>query len=277
MSSTGALSLSKVPEKLVIIGAGVIGLELGSVWGRLGAQVTVLEYLDRITPGMDSDTAKNFQRILQKQGIDFKLGMKVLSAEREGSGAKVVAEPAKGGDQETFECDNVLVAIGRRPVTKGMGLEEVGVKMNEKGVIQTDAHFQTSVPSIYAIGDCIPGPMLAHKAEDEGIACAELLAGKAGHINYDVIPSVVYTHPEIAWVGKTEEELKEAGVAYNVGKFNMMANSRARTTGECVASKRYIVLLDVMVSCCQVMRPDLSSSYQTKKRIVCLVYTSLRR
>ena len=219
VSSTGALTLEKVPEKLVVIGAGVIGLELGSVWRRIGAQVTVVEFLDRILPGMDSEVARQSQRLFEKQGMTFKLGSKVSAVDASGKKLKVKVEPAKGGDAETIEADVVLVAIGRVPFTEGLGLTEAGVALDERGRVKTDAHFATNVPGIYAIGDVIAGPMLAHKAEDEGVAVAEILAGQAGHVNYDVIPAVVYTYPEIASVGKTEDELKQAGVAYNVGKF----------------------------------------------------------
>jgi dihydrolipoamide dehydrogenase len=227
VSSTGALSLSKTPAKLLVVGAGVIGLELGSVWARLGAEVTVVEYLDRILPGMDGEVAKQFQRLLEKQGFKFHLGHKVASVAKTASGAKAVIEPAKGGAAQTLEADIVLVAIGRRPYTQGLGLEAAGVAL-ERGRIVIDQHFQTNVPGVYAIGDVVRGPMLAHKGEDEGGAVAEILAGQAGHVNYDAIPSVVYTSPEVAVVGKTEEDLKTAGVAYNVGKFPFTANGRAR-------------------------------------------------
>ena len=228
VSSTGALDLAKVPGKMVVIGAGVIGLELGSVWRRLGAQVEVIEYLDRILPGMDLECCKQFQRMMEKQGITFRLGAKVTGAEKIKGGVKLSVEPAAGGEKTVVGADVVLVAIGRKPFTDGLGLEAVGVKLDNRGRIETDAHYATNVPGIYAIGDVIKGPMLAHKAEDEGVACAEMLAGKAGHVNYDVIPGVVYTYPEIASVGKTEEDLKAADTAYNVGKFPFMANGRAR-------------------------------------------------
>ena len=228
VSSTGALDLEEVPGKLVIIGAGVIGLELGSVWRRLGSEVLVIEYLDRILPGMDGEVGKQFQRILSKQGMQFKLSSKVTKVETSGNRAKVTVEPAAGGAGEEIETDVVLVSVGRVPYTEGLGLDEVGVAKDNKGRVVTDAHFATSVPGIYAIGDVIAGPMLAHKAEDEGVAVAELLAGKAGHVNYDVIPNVVYTFPEVASVGKTEEDLKAAGVAYNTGKFPFTANGRAK-------------------------------------------------
>ena len=227
VSSTGALALDKVPEKLLVVGAGVIGLELGSVWRRLGAQVTVVEFLDRILPGMDAEVAKQFQRILQKQGMTFKLSHKVTAVDSSGKTLKASVEPAAGGSAETIEADVVLVAIGRVPYTEGMGLAELGVAM-ERGRVVTDSHFASNVAGIYAIGDVIAGPMLAHKAEDEGIAVAEILAGQAGHVNYDAIPNVIYTYPEVASVGKTEEELKAASVAYSVGKFPFTANGRAK-------------------------------------------------
>jgi dihydrolipoamide dehydrogenase len=232
VTSTGALELDKVPGHLVVIGAGVIGLELGSVWRRLGAKVTVIEFLDRILPGMDADIVKQAQRILAKQGLDFRLGAKVTGAATSDAGVTLTVEPAKGGDAQTIEADIVLLAIGRRPHLDGLGLAEAGVALDERGRVRTDAHFATNVAGIHAIGDAIAGPMLAHKAEDEGVALAEILAGKAGHVNYDVIPGVVYTWPEIASVGKTEEELKAAGIAYNVGKFPFTANGRARAMGE---------------------------------------------
>lgn len=228
VSSTGALELDKVPGKMLVVGAGVIGLELGSVWRRLGAEVTVVEFLDRILPGMDSEIAKTFARSLKKQGINLKLGKKVTGAESAGKGLKVTIEPAAGGDAETLEADVMLVAIGRIPYTEGLGLEDAGVKLDDRGRVAIDDHFATNVEGIYAIGDVVVGPMLAHKAEDEGVALAEILAGKAGHVNYDVIPSVVYTMPEVAVVGKSEDDLKDAGIEYNVGKFALTANGRAR-------------------------------------------------
>jgi dihydrolipoamide dehydrogenase len=228
ISSTGALTLDKVPEKLLVIGAGVIGLELGSVWRRLGSQVTVVEFLDRIIPGMDLEVAKSFQRLLEKQGFEFKLSTKVTSVDTSGKKLKAQIEPSAGGKSETLEADVVLVAIGRVPYTEGLGLKEAGVELDQRGRIKTDGHFATNVKGIYAIGDVIAGPMLAHKAEDEGVAAAEILAGQAGHTNYDVIPSVIYTFPEVASVGKTEEELKQAGIAYNVGKFPFTANGRTK-------------------------------------------------
>ena len=227
VSSTGALELATVPKRLLVVGAGVIGLELGSVWRRLGSDVMVVEFLDRITPGMDNDVSKNFQRVLKKQGMIFKLGTKVTGVEKQKSGLKVTVEPAAGGDAETLDADVVLVSIGRVPYTEGLGLDAVGVQM-ERGMIVTDEHFKTNVDGIYAIGDVIAGPMLAHKAEDEGVAVAEHLAGQSGHVNYDVIPNVIYTYPEVASVGKTEEELKDAGIAYNTGKFPFTANGRAK-------------------------------------------------
>ena len=228
VSSTGALSLEKVPEKLLIIGAGVIGLELGSVWRRLGAEVTVVEFLDRILPGMDGEVAKQFQRILEKQGFAFRLGAKVTGIDSSGKTLSAQIEPAAGGAAETLQADVVLVAIGRVPYTEGLGLKEAGVALDNRGRVQIDAHFATSVKGVYAIGDVVAGPMLAHKAEDEGVAAAEILACQAGHVNYDVIPGVVYTTPEVSAVGKTEEELKQAGVAYTVGKFPFTANGRSK-------------------------------------------------
>jgi dihydrolipoamide dehydrogenase len=217
-----------VPAKLLIVGAGVIGLELGSVWHRLGAQVTVVEFLDRILPGMDGEVAKQFQRILEKQGFAFKLGTKVTGVDTSGKTLVAQIEPAAGGTAEKLEADIVMVAIGRVPYTEGLGLKEAGVALDNHGRVQIDPHFATSVKGVYAIGDVVAGPMLAHKAEDEGVAVAEILAGQAGHVNYDVIPSVVYTTPEISSVGKTEEELKQAGVAYTSGKFPFTANGRSK-------------------------------------------------
>ena len=231
VDSTGALSLSEVPGHLVIIGAGVIGLELGSVWRRLGAEVTVVEYLDRICPGIDEETAKTFQRSLTKQGFKFQLGQKVTGAAASASGVEITMEPVKGGEPVKLAANYVLVAIGRRPFTEGLGLETVGVTPDKRGVIAND-HFKTGVGGVWVVGDVTSGPMLAHKAEDEGVACVELIAGKAGHVNSDLIPGVIYTAPEVATVGKTEEELKAAGVAYKVGKFPFTANSRARINHE---------------------------------------------
>ncbi|WDI32434.1 dihydrolipoyl dehydrogenase [Hyphococcus flavus] len=231
VSSTGALDFANVPDHLVVIGGGVIGLELGSVWRRLGSKVTVVEFLDRILPTMDGEVSKQFQRILKKQGVDFKLSSKVTGAKTSERGVHLTVEPAADGDESVIDCNAVLVAIGRRPHTVGLGLETIGVKSDKRGFIETD-HFKTSVPGVWAIGDCITGPMLAHKAEDDGVACIELIAGKAGHVNYDTVPSVVYTYPEVAAVGKSEEQLKDEGVEYKVGKFPFAANSRAKTNHE---------------------------------------------
>jgi dihydrolipoamide dehydrogenase len=228
VSSTGALILPEVPKHLLVVGAGVIGLELGSVWRRLGAQVTVVEFLDGVLPGLDAELRRQAQRLFEKQGMTFKLSSKVTAVDTSGARLKASVEPAKGGAAETIEADIVLVAIGRVPYTEGLGLDAVGVKRDERGRIAVDHYYATSVPGIWAIGDVIAGPMLAHKAEDEGVAVAEILVGQAGHVNYDAIPNVVYTYPEIAVVGKSEEELKAAGIAYNVGKFPMMANGRAK-------------------------------------------------
>ena len=229
VSSTGALTLPRVPKHLLVVGAGVIGLELGSVWSRLGAQVTVVEYLDRITPGVDAELAKAFQRTLTKQGLKFKLGHKVKGATVQKSNVKVtIGKSDDTGEDEVMTVDRVLVATGRRPYTDGLGLDKAGVALDEKGRIRTDAHFATNVKGIYAIGDVIAGPMLAHKAEEEGVALAEILAGKSGHVNYNLVPGVIYTSPEVAWVGKNEEELKADNVSYKVGKFPFMANGRAK-------------------------------------------------
>ena len=231
VTSTGALELDKVPGHLVVIGGGYIGLELGSVWHRLGAKVTVVEYLDRLVPGMDGEIGKTFERVLGKQGLVFRLGTKVTSAKASDAGVELTVEPAKGGEAETLQADVVLVAIGRRPFTGSLGLAEAGVDMDERGFVKTDGHYATNVAGIYAIGDVIAGPMLAHKAEEEGVACAEILAGQAGHVNYGVIPGVVYTWPEVASIGSTEEMLKAAGTDYSVGKFPFSANGRARAMG----------------------------------------------
>ena len=228
VSSTGALTLDTVPGRLVVVGGGVIGLELGSVWARLGAKVTVVEYLDTILGGMDGEVAKQFQRILGKQGMEFKLGAKVTGVVKGKKGAKVTFEPVKGGEAQTIDADVVLVATGRKPFTAGLGCEEAGIALDERGRVKTDGHFRTTLDGVHAIGDVIVGPMLAHKAEDEGVAVAEILAGQAGHVNHGVIPGVVYTSPEIASVGKTEEELKKAGIEYKAGKFPFSANGRAR-------------------------------------------------
>lgn len=232
VSSTGALTLEKVPQHLLVVGGGVIGLELGSVWKRLGAKVTVVEFLDRITPGMDAELAKQFQRTLEKQGFEFKLGHKVTSATPKGKDVVVTIEPAAGGKAEELKADIVLVSIGRKPYTENLALEKAGLKADERGRIPVNSHLQTAVKNIYAVGDVIAGPMLAHKAEEEGVAAVEIMAGQKGHVNYDAIPSVVYTWPEVASVGKTEEELKAAGIEYKAGKFPFMANSRARAAGQ---------------------------------------------
>jgi dihydrolipoamide dehydrogenase len=231
VDSTGALRLPEIPKSLIVIGAGIIGLELGSVWRRLGAQVTVVEYLDRICPGMDGETAKTFQRSLTKQGMTFKLSSKVTGAVASDSGVALTLEPVAGGPAETLNADYVLLAVGRRPYTEGLGLETVGITLDRRGMISND-HYKTGQNGVWVIGDVTSGPMLAHKAEDEAVACIELIAGKAGHVNYDIIPGVVYTFPEVAWVGKTEEELKAEGVAYKVGKFPFTANSRAKVNHE---------------------------------------------
>ncbi len=231
VSSTGALELDRVPGHLVVIGGGYIGLELGSVWRRLGADVTVVEFLDRLVPGMDTEVGKTFERVLSKQGIKFRLKTKVTAAEAAGDGVSLTLEPAEGGQSETMAADVVLVAVGRRPFYEGLGLEEAGVELDERKRVKVDAHYATNVPGIYAIGDVLTGPMLAHKAEEEGVALAEILAGQAGHVNYAVIPGVVYTWPEVASIGATEEMLKTEGRAYNVGKFPFTANGRARAMG----------------------------------------------
>ncbi|MCW8139557.1 MAG: dihydrolipoyl dehydrogenase, partial [Planctomycetota bacterium] len=231
VTSDHAIALPKVPGKLLVIGAGVIGLELGSVWRRLGAQVTVVEFLDRILPGMDGDVSKQMQRILTKQGMAFKLATKVMAAKPGKAGVELTLQPAAGGAAETISVDVVLVAVGRKPYTDALGLAEAGVALDDKGRVKTDAHFQTNVPGIYAIGDVIAGPMLAHKASEEGVACVERMVTGAGHLNYDAIPNIVYTHPEIASVGKTEEELKAAGTPYRKGSFPFLANGRAKALG----------------------------------------------
>jgi len=232
VSSTGALELKQVPKTLIVVGAGVIGLELGSVWRRLGAKVTVVEFLDLILPGMDAEVSKQMQRILAKQGLEFKLSAKVTGAKAGNDGVTLSMEPVKGGKQETLKADVVLVAIGRRPYTDGLGLKEAGVEMDDKGFVKVDEDFQTNVEGIYAIGDVIGGAMLAHKAEDEGVVAVEIIAGQSGHIDYDAIPGIVYTWPEVAALGKTEEALKKAGVAYKAGKFPFTANSRARCNAD---------------------------------------------
>ena len=229
VTSTGALSLPSVPKRLLVVGGGYIGLELGSVWRRLGSEVTVVEFLDRITPGLDGEVGKQFQRILSRQGMKFQLSTKVVGLEKTGDALRVTVEPATGGDQKTIETDVMLVSIGRRPFTEGLGLENAGVKLDQRGRVVTDAHFRTNVSGIWAIGDVREGAMLAHKAEDEAVACVDIIAGKAGHVNYDAIPAVVYTAPEVASVGKTEEEVKTAGIQYKIGKFPFTANARAKT------------------------------------------------
>ncbi len=244
LSSTGALALEEVPDHLVVIGAGVIGLELGQVWSRLGAKVTVVEYLDRILPGIDGEIAKLAQRSLSKQGMKFQLGRALRKVETTDAGLTLTLDRVGKDREETLEADKVLIAVGRRPVTRGLGLQEVGVVTNERGVIQVDGAFQTSVPGIYAIGDCVPGPMLAHKAEEDGVACVEMLAGVSAHVDYNTVPGVVYTDPEVASVGQTEEALKEAGVQYTVGKFSFMANSRARASGHTDGAVKVLVAAD---------------------------------
>ncbi len=228
VSSTGALELSEVPKSMVVIGGGVIGLELGTVYRRLGSEVSVIEYLDNILPGMDEEVRKEAFKLFKKQGLNFKCSSKVVSAKADKKGVELSVEPAAGGDAETIKADIVLMAVGRKPYTEGLGLENAGVKLDDRGRVEVDAHFESSVKGIYAIGDVIAGPMLAHKAEDEGMILAEILAGQSGHIDYNMIPGVVYTWPEIANVGQTEAQLKDAGIAYKVGKFPFMANGRAR-------------------------------------------------
>ncbi|MDE0808921.1 MAG: dihydrolipoyl dehydrogenase [Alphaproteobacteria bacterium] len=232
VTSTGALSLSKVPKHLVVVGGGYIGLEMGSVWARLGAQVTVVEFLDRIVPTMDREIGKRFMAVLRKQGMTFKLSTKVTSAKASAAGVKLSVEAVRSGEGETIDADVVLVSIGRRPHTDGLGLEALGVATDQRGFIQVDADFETNVPGVFAIGDSVPGPMLAHKAEEDGVAAVEIMAGQSGHVDYSLVPGIVYTHPEVASIGKTEEDLKEAGTAYRKGSFPFTANSRARTTGE---------------------------------------------
>jgi dihydrolipoamide dehydrogenase len=232
VSSTGALSLANVPEHLVVVGAGVIGLELGQVWSRLGAKVTVVEYLDRILPGIDGEIAKLAQRALSKRGLKFQLGRALKSIDKGDEGLTLTLDRVGKDKEEQLQADKVLIAIGRRPVIRGLGLEALGVSVNGRGFVEVDERFATSVPGIYAIGDCVPGPMLAHKAEEDGVACVEMLAGESGHVDYGTVPGIVYTDPEVASVGVTEEALKEAGTDYVVGKFTFMANSRARAQGE---------------------------------------------
>ncbi|WP_108860660.1 dihydrolipoyl dehydrogenase [Ruegeria sp. Alg231-54] len=232
LSSTGAIALDAVPEHLVVVGAGVIGLELGQVWSRLGAKVTVVEYLDRILPGIDGEIAKLAQRALSKRGLKFQLGRALKTIDKTNVGLTLTLDRVGKDKEEVIEADKVLIAVGRRPVSRGLGLEDLGIALDPRGFIQVDTSFRTSVPGIYAIGDCVPGPMLAHKAEEDGVACVEMLAGEAGHVDYNTVPGVVYSDPEVASVGLTEEALKEAGTEYSVGKFAFMANSRARSTGE---------------------------------------------
>lgn len=232
LSSTGALELQTVPDHLVVVGAGVIGLELGQVWARLGAKVTVVEYLDRVLPGMDGEIAKLAQRALSKRGLKFQLGRALRSIDKTDAGLTLRLNRVGKDMEEVIEADKVLIAVGRQPVTRGLGLEEMGIALDPRGFIRVDNAFCTSVPGIYAIGDCVPGPMLAHKAEEDGVACVEMLAGQGAHVDYNIVPGVVYTDPEVASVGMTEEALKEADTEYVIGKFVFMANSRARSTGE---------------------------------------------
>ena len=244
ISSTGALDLPKVPKKMVVIGGGIIGLELGSVWRRLGAEVTVVEFMGSIGAGMDGEIAKNFQKILAKQGVQFKVNTKVVSAEKHADGVKLNVEGVKDGKAEQIDAEVVLLSIGRRPVTEGLKLENVGIELDNKGRIPTDGHYNTSVPSVKCIGDATFGPMLAHKAEEEGIAAVEMIKHGHGHVNYDVIPSVIYTYPEVAWVGRNEEQLKEAGVKFKVGKFPFLANSRAKTNMDTEGLVKFIIEAD---------------------------------
>tara|TARA_B110000977_G_scaffold185425_1_gene250246 strand:+ start:13459 stop:14622 length:1164 start_codon:yes stop_codon:yes gene_type:complete len=246
VTSTGALSLTEVPKRMVVVGGGVIGLELGSVWGRLGSKITVVEFGKDICPPMDAQMRKTFQRALKKQGFDFKMEKKVTGAKKLDSGAiELTIEPSAGGDAITMEADVVLVATGRKPYTSGLGLDAAGVETNKVGQVKVDMHsYATTKPGVFAIGDIVEGPMLAHKAEEEGISCVEQLAGKAGHVNYDVIPSIIYTHPEVAWCGKTEEEVKESGVKYNVGTFPFAANSRARTNDDSEGLVKFVSCAD---------------------------------
>jgi dihydrolipoamide dehydrogenase len=251
LSSTGALNLPKVPKTMSVIGAGVIGLELGSVWRRLGSEVTVIEFLDVVLPGMDAEISKNMGRTLKKQGMNLKLKTKVKSAKKSKSNVTLTMEPRDGGKAETLKSDVVLVAIGRRPFTAKLGLSNLGVTVDERGFILVDEDYQTNVEGIYAVGDVIGGAMLAHKAEDEGSVCAEIIAGQSGHINYNVIPGIVYTHPEVACVGKNEEQLKDAGIEYNVGKFPFTANSRARTNADSVGFVKVLAdkKTDILLGC----------------------------
>lgn len=257
VSSTGALELKEVPKKMVVIGGGIIGLELGSVWSRLGAEVTVVEYLGAVGAGMDGEVGKQFQKILAKQGLKFKLNTKVISGERTGDKVSLKIDAAKGGKEETLEADVVLVAIGRRPVTDGLNLEAVGIEKDKRGRIVIDDQFNTSVKGVKCIGDVTFGPMLAHKAEEEGIAAVEIIKHGHGHVNYDAIPSVVYTHPEVAWVGKNEEELKAAGIKYKIGKYPFAANSRAKTNQDTDGFVKFLVEKDTdQVLGCHIIGPN---------------------
>lgn len=257
VSSTGVLELKEVPKKMVVIGGGIIGLELGSVWSRLGSEVTVVEYLGAVGAGMDAECGKQFQKILQKQGLKFKLNTKVLGAEKDGEIVKLKVEGAKGGKEETLEANVVLVAIGRRPVTKGLGIEKIGIETDGRGRIVIDDQFNTSAKGVKCVGDCTFGPMLAHKAEEEAIAAVEIIKSGHGHVNYDAIPSVVYTHPEVAWVGKNEEELKAAGVKYKIGKYPFAANSRAKTNQDTDGFVKFIVEKDTdQVLGCHIIGPN---------------------
>ena len=257
VSSTGALELTSVPKHLVVVGGGYIGLEMGSVWQRLGSKVTVVEFLDRIVPTMDGEIGKTFMRILKKQGVEFRLSTKVTGAKSNAKGVTLTVEPAKGGEPEEIACDVMLVAIGRKPLTEGLGLAEAGVALDDKGRIETDDHFRTNVPGVYAIGDVIKGPMLAHKAEEEGVAVAEIMAGQAGHVNYGTVPGIVYTWPEVASVGPTEEELKAAGIKYKIGKFPFTANGRARAAN---MTEGFVKLLSDATTdrilACHIIGPD---------------------
>jgi dihydrolipoamide dehydrogenase len=263
VTSTGALSLAKVPKHMAIIGGGVIGLEIGSIWARFGAKITVVEFLDRILPTNDGEVSKQFQRILKKQQFEFRLSTKVIGAKKTKTGVTLTMVPAAGGEEETIKADVVLLSIGRTPYTEGLGLDTVGVETDARGVIQVDKHFQTNIAGIFAIGDCIPGPMLAHKAEDEGVAVAEILAGQSGQIDYDAIPGIVYTWPEVASVGKTEEQLKESGRAYKAGKFPFMANSRARCNGDTEGFVKLLADADTdEVLGCHIVGPDAGNLIQ---------------
>jgi dihydrolipoamide dehydrogenase len=263
VTSTGALSLAKVPKHMAIIGGGVIGLEIGSIWARFGAKITVVEFLDRILPTNDGEVSKQFQRILKKQQFEFRLSTKVIGAKKTKTGVTLTMVPAAGGEEETIKADVVLLSIGRTPYTEGLGLDTVGVETDARGVIQVDKHFQTNIAGIFAIGDCIPGPMLAHKAEDEGVVVAEILAGQSGQIDYDAIPGIVYTWPEVASVGKTEEQLKESGRAYKAGKFPFMANSRARCNGDTEGFVKLLADADTdEVLGCHIVGPDAGNLIQ---------------